>query len=115
MKIADLGDQLSYLHMRRFNHAYSASKTRHHTDSRATLRVGSVPVTCETPRKRRKNKRVFAPITRYSDTTIWRKRTDFMSATAGKPSFWRVLCILSEPLPHDCWSGRHALRHVSFL
>ena len=30
---------------------------------------GSVPVTCETPRKHRKNKRVFAPITRYRDTT----------------------------------------------
>ena len=32
-------------------------------------RDGSVPVTCETPRKRRKNKRAFAPITRYRDTT----------------------------------------------
>jgi len=31
---------------------------------------GSVPVTCETPRKRRKNKRAFAPITRYRDTTL---------------------------------------------
>src|SRR5438128_8530881 len=30
---------------------------------------GSVPVTCEPPRTRRKNKRVFAPITRYRDTT----------------------------------------------
>jgi hypothetical protein len=29
----------------------------------------SVPVKCETPRKRRKNKRAFAPITRYRDTT----------------------------------------------
>src|SRR5262249_541293 len=31
--------------------------------------AGSVPVTCDTPQKRRKNKRVFAPITRYTDTT----------------------------------------------
>ena len=31
--------------------------------------TGSVPVTCETPRKRRKNKRAFVPITRYRDTT----------------------------------------------
>jgi hypothetical protein len=30
---------------------------------------GSVPVTCETLRKRRKNKRAFAPNTRYRDTT----------------------------------------------
>jgi hypothetical protein len=35
----------------------------------AGLIPGSVPVMCETPRKRRKNKRVFAPITRYRDTT----------------------------------------------
>ena len=32
-------------------------------------KLGSVPVTCETPRKRRKNKRAFVPITRYRDTT----------------------------------------------
>ena len=32
---------------------------------------GSVPVTCETPRKSRKNKRAFAPITRYRDTTLY--------------------------------------------
>src|SRR5215831_13348374 len=31
--------------------------------------TGSVPVTCETPRKYRKNKSVFVPITRYRDTT----------------------------------------------
>ena len=31
--------------------------------------LGSVPVTCETPRKRRKNKRAFALITRYRDPT----------------------------------------------
>jgi hypothetical protein len=30
---------------------------------------GSVPVTCETPRKYRKNKSAFPPITRYRDTT----------------------------------------------
>jgi hypothetical protein len=32
--------------------------------------AGSVPVTCETPRKCRKNKRAFVPITRYRDTTL---------------------------------------------
>ena len=35
----------------------------------AVVGLGSVPVTCETPRKRRENKRAFAPITRYRDTT----------------------------------------------
>src|SRR5712691_772089 len=35
----------------------------------ALEQLGSVPVTGETPRKHRKNKRVSVPITRYRDTT----------------------------------------------
>src|SRR5262245_52406157 len=43
---------------------------------------GSVPVTCETPRKCRKNKRAFAPITRYRDTTGARMLADLEEAWA---------------------------------
>jgi hypothetical protein len=39
--------------------------------SRYVTGVGSAPVTCEAPRKRWKNKRAFAPITRYRDTAVF--------------------------------------------
>ena len=56
-----------YLHCREYEATLSAYTY--------CSKQGSVPVTCETPRKRRKNKRAFAPITRYRDTTKIRDST----------------------------------------
>ena len=67
--------------------------------------LGSVPVTCEPPRKRRKNKRVFAPITRYRDTT------EFQAARRERPDegthmrAQRMVAPREADAARACWQG----------
>src|SRR5712691_2454071 len=73
--------------------------------SEAGGRPGSVPVTGETPRKHRKNKPVFAPITRYRDTThFWIRQQYLLNGDTewsslpyapGHQMVWTLYCRMS--------------------
>ena len=79
--------------------------------------TGSVPVTCETPRKRRKNKRAFAPITRYRDTTRLtdgeRKTLADIGSKLGKQALKEVATIV-KPDTILAWHRRFVAQTTVF-
>src|SRR3989442_15684199 len=68
--------------------------------------AGSVPVTCEIPQKRRKNKRVFAPITRYRDTTGAGATRLNKKAHIDLPEVPEIARVSYQCLRRECGSAR---------
>src|SRR4029453_15715804 len=66
---------------------------------------GSVPVTCETPRKNRKNKRAFAPITRYRDTTKFCAWDAFLCSLPALTCVVNPLHAYTQPLKNTLYSS----------